>query len=290
MGVSLISVVVPVLNGLPWLEDQLEALSRQDFDQPWELIIADNGSSDGSVGLVERWISDRRTAPLCTPLLTDASATKGPAAARNAGVRTSKGDVLAFCDADDVVSPGWLNSLDAALTDDQGLDLVAGTFDFGALNGGSPSAPVPAAMGQFAFLPAGLASNLAVRRSAFEAAGGFSEEMNVGEDIDFCWRVQLAGGRFGLATDAVVQRREPSSLGDLFRQTWSYGRSGPELFRRFRGSGAKRSIRSASKSWLWLLLNVPKIVRHDTRRAWVRAAGMRLGRISGCVTQKVFYP
>ena len=86
--------------------------------------------------------------------------------------------------------------------------MVAGVFDFWSLNG-RPGAPLqPAATQQLGFLPAGLGANLAVRRSAFDEVGGFAEELHVGEDIDLCWRLQLRGFRFAVATDAVVAKRE----------------------------------------------------------------------------------
>jgi glycosyltransferase involved in cell wall biosynthesis len=51
----MISVVIPVRNGMPWLEVQLQALEAQQCDGPWEVILADNGSSDGSREFAEEW-------------------------------------------------------------------------------------------------------------------------------------------------------------------------------------------------------------------------------------------
>lgn len=300
----MISVVMAVRDGLPWLEDQLEALAAQRIDEEWELVVADNGSEDASRDVVREWIARRRSAPNCVVRLVDASKKRGPAPARNEGVRAASGEIVAFCDADDVVDPGWLAACVEATRPGpagRGFDVVAGTFDFSALNADASPSPTsagpkastprsPASMSQLGFLPAGLASNLAVRRSAFEAVGGFSEDLMVGEDIDLCWRLQLAGYSFGIAQDALVARREPAALRDVFRQAWSYGRSGPDLYRRHRGSGAGRALAETARSWAWIVLNVPRIGRPALRRQWVRATGMRLGRIAGSVRQKVFLP
>ena len=133
----LISVVVPVRNGMPWLEHQLRALSAQEVPVGWEVMVADNGSEDGTRACVERWSErDPRIH------LVDASSRRGAAAARNIGVQSARGSLLAFCDADDVVRPGWIASMWAALAD---ADLVAGVFDFGALDGSPSPYPVPAA-------------------------------------------------------------------------------------------------------------------------------------------------
>ncbi len=102
----MISVVVAVRDGLPWLDDQLAALAAQHCESDWEVVVADNGSADASADLVREW-GDR-----CTAIrLVDASARRGPAAARNIGVESARGDLLAFCDADDVVQPGWLSAM-----------------------------------------------------------------------------------------------------------------------------------------------------------------------------------
>jgi glycosyltransferase involved in cell wall biosynthesis len=278
----MISVVLPVRDGLPWLDDQLRALASQQCDEPWEVVVADNGSRDASVALARVW------AQRCEAIrVVDASATAGPAAARNVGVRAARGELLAFCDADDVVQPGWLRACAAALGD---ADVVAGTFDLSSLNDGPAADPSPAATSQLGFLPAGLAANLAVRRDAWSAVGGFSEELAVGEDIDLCWRLQLEGFRFAVTPAAVVAKRERGELGALFRRALAFGRCGPLLYRRYRGRGARRDLAGAARSWAWVVVSVPRLGRRDVRRMWVRATGVRLGRLVGSVTELVFFP
>ncbi|HXW39554.1 MAG TPA: glycosyltransferase family A protein, partial [Acidimicrobiales bacterium] len=144
----MISVVVPVHNGMPWLEDQLEALASQQCPHSWEVIIADNGSTDRSRAFAGHFAGAHDNFQLI-----DASVVKGAPAARNAGVKAARGDLLVFCDADDVVQPGWLNSFAKRLQD---VDVVAGVFDFWSLNGLRISPDQPASMRQLGFLPAGL--------------------------------------------------------------------------------------------------------------------------------------
>jgi glycosyltransferase involved in cell wall biosynthesis len=280
---DVISVVLPVRDGLPWLEEQLQALGDQQCDEPWEVVVADNGSVDATVEVVEGWAEHSGFAVR----VVDASATKGPAAARNRGAAAAAGELLAFCDADDVVQPGWLSACVLGLAS---ADLVAGVFDPSSLNDRPPSGTEPAAFEQLGFLPAGLASNLAVRRGVFEEAGGFSEDLTVGEDIDLCWRLQLSGCRFATVTNAVVAKREPRRLGAIFTRAFSYGRSGPLLYRRFRGQGARRHVAGGLKAVAWMVVAVPLLVRAEVRRQWVRAAGVRLGRMVGSVEQRVFFP
>ena len=235
-----------------------------------------------SAALARDWASR------CTAIrVIDASARAGPAAARNEGVDAAQGQLLAFCDADDVVQPGWLNAYVTALAD---ADVVAGYFDLHSLNGGVDGEPGPAATSQLGFLPAGLAANLAVRREAFMAVGGFDEVLFVGEDIDFCWRLQLAGYRFVFTESAVVARRERTDLRGIFARALSYGRSGPNLYRRYRGQGATRDLAGTVRSWVWLIVSLPRLGRADIRQQWVRAAAVRLGRLSGSLRERVFFP
>ncbi|MGH9017671.1 MAG: glycosyltransferase family 2 protein [Acidimicrobiales bacterium] len=279
----MISVVLPVRDAMPWLAAQLEALVAQRCDEQWEVVVADNGSRDDSIDVIRSWAA---RSPLVR--LVQASEKAGPSAARNAGVRASAGDRLAFCDADDVVQPGWLAALARGLADD---DAVAGAFDLSVLNGLPPDDdPGPAATGQLGFLPAGLAANLAVRRAAFEAVGGFDEEMAVGEDIDLCWRLQLEGYTFAVAGAAVVAKRERVGAGALFGRAFAYGRCGPRLYRRYRGRGARRDVAGSARSWAWLVMALPRLGRRDVRRRWIRAAGVRLGRLVGSVAARVLFP
>jgi glycosyltransferase involved in cell wall biosynthesis len=278
----LISVVVPVRNGMPWVEHQLLALSTQEVPVEWEIIVADNGSGDDTRSCVER-LSARHP----RIHLVDASAGRGAAAARNLGARTARGGLLAFCDADDRVRPGWLASLWVALDD---ADLVAGVFDFGALDGDPRSYPVPAATRQLGFLPFGLSANLAVRREVFEAVRGFSESLSPEEDVDLCWRLQLAGSRFAVAADAVVEKRERATGRPMFRAAWAYGRCGPRLYVRYRGAGMRRDLVGATKAWLWLVLALPGLVQPHRRRQWVRTFAIRSGRLASSVHLRVFFP
>jgi glycosyltransferase involved in cell wall biosynthesis len=278
-----ISVIVPVRNGMPWLEDQLRALVDQECAEAWEVIIADNGSTDDSPAVAHQW-ADRHD----TIRWIDASALVGPGAARNAGAKAAHGKLLAFCDADDVVQPGWLAGCAQALAH---ADVVAGVFDFRSLNGLPASSPIPASTQQLGFLPAGLGANLAIRRDAFEAMGGFSSELLIGEDVDLCWRLQLNGFRFDVEFGAVVAKREPQELKAAFRHAVAYGRSGPALYRRYRDQGARPGLSGAAKSWAWLVLRSPRLVKPGGQQIeWARAAGVRLGRLLGSIRERVFFP
>jgi GT2 family glycosyltransferase len=276
-------VVIPVLDQAALLDEQLQAISQQELQVPFDVIVADNGSHDDTLSVIARWAEhDPRIRGI------DASERRGPAAARNAGAAQAAGDALAFCDADDVVRPGWLARCAAALG---AADLVAGGYDFDALNGRRGSAPVQHYTSQFDFLPAGLGANLAVRTEAFRSVGGFDETLTAGEDIDLCWRMQLQGRRFMAAPDAVVAKRERTDARSRRRQSFVYGRHDAVLYKRFRSSGMRRNTRLTVRTYAWLALNAPlALVSASRRSVWSRSLFLRLGRLCGSVQQRVLYP
>jgi glycosyltransferase involved in cell wall biosynthesis len=280
-----VSVIVPVKNGLPWLHEQLQALRSQECSSPWEIVVADNGSTDGSSDVVQDYAADDPRLRL-----VDASSVQGPAATRNLAVRAALGDVLAFCDADDVVHPGWVESWLRALGD---ADLAAGLNDPWTLNGGTPSVAVspkpPPQRGQFGFLDAAGSGNMAVRRSAFDAVGGFDEELHVGEDTDLCWRLQLVGYRFTIG-EGVISRRERSGTMALLKRSIQYGRCGPKLYRRYRSNGLRADPRAALRAWIYVIVSVPRLVDPQFRPAWARIAGWRIGRLLESFRCLVFFP
>jgi glycosyltransferase involved in cell wall biosynthesis len=278
----LISVVMPVRNGMPWIEHQLRALLAQDILGDWELVVADNGSVDGTRRCAEEWSErDARVRVI------DASAHRGAGAARNQGVQSALGLNLAFCDADDVVQPGWLSAMLAALAD---ADLVAGVFDFSSLEGGPKSDPTPASTQQMGFLPFALGANLAVRRHAFDEAHGFCETLPAGEDVDLSWRLQLAGHRFAITTEALVAKREHVGNKATFDAAWAYGQCAALLYVRYRAEGMRRKPLGAAKAWIWLVATSPGLVRPARRHQWVRTLGLRAGRVAGSVRHRAFFP
>ena len=209
---------------------------------------------------------------------------------RNTGVEAARGELLAFCDADDVVQPGWLSAHVLALAE---ADVSAGVFDSWSLNGLATPSPVsyapPPALSLFGFLPAAGSGNLAIRRRAFEDIGGFAEDLMTGEDFDLSWRAQLSGHRYVLNPDAVVARRDQQGFKAVFRRYTAYGRCGPVLYRRFRADGLRRELVLAAKTWVWLVASTPGLLQPEFRGRWARIAGWRIGRLLESVRQRVLF-
>ena len=123
---ALVSVVVPARDAARTLAQQLDAIAEQDYAGPLELVVALNGGRDATAEVAADWIGRRGLGRL-----VDASARRGPGHARNRGAAAAAGDFLAFCDADDVVSPEWLRALVAAAGN---ADIVTGPHSPELLN------------------------------------------------------------------------------------------------------------------------------------------------------------
>lgn len=226
-----LSVVMPVRNQAHLVLDQLDALARQDAEPGWELVVVDNASSDATVKAVES-----RAGSFDELRLVHAAGAAGPAHARNVGVAAARGDVLLFCDADDIVGDGWLAAMSSAF--EEGAVMAAGPLDSMSLNSEfwwrqrrDPQAHGPQHQGKRP--PNAAGANFAVHRDVFEAVGGFDESLTNFSDTDFCWRAGDSGFELAWVPDAVVRYRYRDTVRDVFSQAASYARAGMILAERY---------------------------------------------------------
>ena len=283
---QLISVVIPVLNGEAHIADQLAALAAQTYRGEWELVVVDNGCRDRSMAIVAEW------APKLPPVtIADATARRGLNRARNVGAVAANGDFLAFCDADDVATPGWLEAMARGAAD---ADIVGGRLEWETLNdpvvqAWRPQRPMTDLLVDHGFLRYAPGGNMgAWTRVAREI--GWDERFKFGSsDHGFAWNAQLAGYRLTYAPDALMRQRFRGTIWATARQHYRYGRSGPQLHRAFRGAGLEPpDNRAALREWRRLAVGVPQLWRSRAERGlWVRAAAVRAGRVTGSVRVRV---
>lgn len=284
----LVTVVIPVRNGASTLPAQLAALAQQSYPGAWELVVADNGSTDGTVALVRRWahlLPDVR--------VVDASDRPGSSHARNAGAREARGELLAFCDADDVVAPTWLATLVSAALD---ADLVGGTQEPALLNTARTRATrgdrtLPGRVRPLGFLPFAPTSNLAVWTDVYRTLDGMDERYPQAHDIEFSWRAQRAGYTLGRADDAVVHYRYRTTTRGIARQAYWSGWDEAQLYHDYRAAGARRTpLRRVARRWAAVVTNVPALRHAAARRSWARVAGHTAGRVAGSIRFRVLFP
>ncbi len=185
-----VSVIVPVHNGAGFLSEALRSVKSQTLRAD-EIIVVDDGSSDGSVDLV------RGEHPEVV-LIRQPRA--GPASARNAGARRARCEALAFLDHDDLWPPERNAALLQAWRAHPEADVVCGAFRLLLEPGASDDDRLRRAEGGHAPF---LFGALMIRRSCWLAQGGMQSERDYAEDLDLYLRLSEVGARI-LRIDAAT--------------------------------------------------------------------------------------
>lgn len=288
---ALVSVVVPCRNGAATLEGQLGALVAQRYTGAWEVVIADNGSTDHSVEIAHAFAE---RLPALT--IADASRSSGINVARNEGARAARGDLLLFCDSDDEAADNWLESMVRAAGH---ASVVGGPLDPRGIS--SPSAfrwrrgsTGPKQFGQPGdFLAHAHGANLGIRAWVLRDIGGWNESYaGGGDDIELCWRAQLAGHQLAFVPEAVMHYRLRGDRRSGYRQARLYGRSLPQLYRQFRPFGMPPvDLAETVGRWWGLVRDLPAAITDPVVRGQLGYRFFqRVGRLEGCVRYRVFYP
>lgn len=230
-----VAIVIPVRDRPAELAECLRSLGALRYPpERFQVIVVDDGSPR----------------PLAVPIgvrLVRLPRSAGPAAARNAGARRARAEVLAFLDSDCAADPGWLEALVPELADPEvaaaggrvlparertwleRYEAARSPLDLGTKPAADvgPGRPV-------SFL---VTANLVVRRADFESAGGFDEALRWGEDVDLCWRLRRRGRRLVYQPAARVRHRHRGDLASFVTTRASYAGSEADLLRRHPDAG-----------------------------------------------------
>ena len=118
-----LSIIVPVYNIEAFLPESLDSLAKIQFDAPYEVIVIDDGSSDGSLAILRAYEERQRALRIIT------GPNGGVSRARNAGLDAAKGKYITFVDGDDTVEPGFFKDAVREM-EEKGYDLVQGNARF----------------------------------------------------------------------------------------------------------------------------------------------------------------
>jgi len=245
-----VSIIIPNYNGARTIGICLEALSAY-RDEACEIVVVDDCSQDGSVGIIEKYP--------CKLIRLPKHA--GASAARNAGVSGSTGDVLFFIDSDCIVTADTIPRVRKIISEQEPNVVVGGTYTAAPYDAGFFSEFQSAFINYFetknVSAPDYLATHaMVIRPAAFRENGGLTEDfLPILEDIDFSHRLRRNG--FKLVMDPELQVRHifrhslRKSLRNAFRKTryWiEYSLSNRDLFA---DSGtASREIKINGVAWL----------------------------------------
>ena len=214
----MVSVIVPAHNAGDRIERLMSALAEQTLTDPYEIIVVDDASTDGTQERVARWPAVQ---------YVRAASRAGAYAARNRGLEAAQGSILAFTDADCAPTPSWLARGVEALG--AGVDLVAGGIETNLAERPSVAALVDSIrfLDQEVYatvLGYGATANLLARRSVFDRVGQFNERLLSGGDREFGMRATDAGAVIRYAPQAVVRHESRETLRALARKSVRIGR------------------------------------------------------------------
>ena len=285
-----VSVVIPVRDGLPYLRLQLAALAAQDYVGSWDVVVSDNGSTDGLIA----YLGGPEVPAGLDITCVDSSDGVGVAAARNRGVAKARGDYIAYLDSDDIARPGWLTAIAAAA--ERG-DLVSGSIVTSVIN--SPRVaqwrPVPdpeAGWPVAGWFPTAMGANLGVWRDVHETVGGLDESMTLaGEDVDFVWRAQSAGFTMVHSPEAVIDYRLRENYRQFWNQAYRYGRGIVLLHKRFHRDGFNYYNKPLVFPLVVLSLAVrnpllPYAITRMTTGRWIFHVAHEVGKIHGSILER----
>jgi GT2 family glycosyltransferase len=212
------SVVVCTRNGSATLRACLEALSRQSYPNH-EVIVVDDGSTDAVPDIAK-----------CFPFVRYHRLNHGGlSVARNAGALLSTGDVIAYTDDDCMADEDWLAQLAPAFDNPQWVAAGGPNIPpparnrIEALVAAAPGGPAHVMLNdeEAEHLPG---CNLAIRKSALDAIGGFDPIFRTaGDDVDVCWRLRDQGGKLRFVPGAMVWHHRRFTVKAYFKQQSGYG-------------------------------------------------------------------
>jgi glycosyltransferase involved in cell wall biosynthesis len=226
-----VSIIVPAYNAAPTLAECIDACLKQTWEDR-EVIVVDDGSTDDTPRIAQSY-----------PVHYIRQENSGPAAARNHGAWVAKGAVVAFTDADCVPHPDWVEHLMEGI----GGTVVAAGGTYGIANPESLLArmvneEIAVRHERLGELVDFLGSfNVAYRKDAFDAVGGFDESFRMAsaEDNDLSYRLQDAGYLLRFCPEAVVDHFHPTRLWPYLRTQMWHGYWRVKLYRKHAGRARK---------------------------------------------------
>jgi len=199
MDARLISVIIPTYNAGRFISTALDSVMAQDY-RPIEVVVVDDGSTDGTAAIVKSYAQVRYIY----------QANQGPAAARNAGLANSTGELIAFLDADDYWTPHKLTIQSQYLAEHPELGCVIARWqDF--LDGGIERPDwIPESALEKGEGTLGMQVSL-VHRWVFDRIGPLNERYRYGDDLEWFVRVRESGILIGLMPSILLYRRVHAS-------------------------------------------------------------------------------
>lgn len=251
-----VSIVIPCFNAEATIVDQLKSIEDQDSAPAFEIVVVDNGSTDGTIRVVQEF-ADSSKIPV---RLVCANEHQGASYARNVGIRMCQAERIMFCDADDIVSRWWVShgeksfefspvwSGSAILLSDTQFE---GSIDQIRTEFGDSEIFEPPQTRQLDPFPVLMGGNFGATKTALVQVGGFDQSFfPAGEDNDLGFRFKYSG----------IQFMEAPSVRIGYRGKWD-----PTFIRRLAFRQAKAHALIATRYGAWDESKMPRMFKELVR-------------------------
>jgi len=214
-----VSIVVPAFNCSKTIADTLNALRRQTYTGPIEIIVVDDGSTDQTPQIVQSF----------EEVIYLRQDNAGPAAARNKGFKASTSEIVFFTDSDCIPHDDWVECSMASFTDKK-IAAVSGSYDIAnpqellalsiyreiMFRHNELMPEFPKAFGSY---------NVAIRRNIFESLGGFNTGYRYpsGEDNDLSYKILLLGSKIFFNKKSLVKHHFPTHIFQYLKEQFRHG-------------------------------------------------------------------
>lgn len=192
---ELVSTIIPVYNGEPYLAEAIESVLAQDY-RPLELIVIDDGSTDETATVARHF----------TDVHYVYQANQGVSSALNHGIQLSKGGFISFLDADDYWLDGKLTLQIKVLNQHPELDMVFGRHQ-PFYNSRSHQHAEGDTLIEAHSLPGFFKGTALIRRDAFKHIGLFDTSLKMGDFVDWFTRAKDQGLSYKMLPQTVLMRR-----------------------------------------------------------------------------------
>lgn len=246
-----VSVIIATYNSKSSLINCIKSLENQDYKGEIEIVIVDDGSTDGTLGAIRSGKWKRRVKIL-------KQSRKGPAAARNLGAKNARGEIFVFTDADCIAPSGWISNIVRTYGQFPEIVGIGGPLHPSKSNIFSALEIIKNKrlhkMGDRTMVgkeevPVGFTNNMSYKAHIFRKFGGFDERFPkpAGEDFDLKQRICRAGYKVAFIPNPIIHM-EDYDFGYMLRQILK------------RGTDKKLTKMNNSQMILEVIKNFPEII------------------------------
>lgn len=189
------SIIIPTYNDSEKIKRAVSSVMNQSF-KGWELIVVDDGSTDGTSKIIELFLLDDRISYI-------KKINAGVAAARNTGYKKSKGEYIIFLDSDDEFKPELLNDFDRIINSKKKIGVVS----CGVITDNSKTLPcVHAGISQSKYL--NLSGSFCMKREVFKNCGCYDENLKQSEN----WEMMARALHYCEKTNYIIESIDSCNL------------------------------------------------------------------------------